>query len=81
MPPLKLHCGFQSIQTEGFFRSAVLKKGMELVKSSHTGDVCEIQDHGKGSVISGKCIPQTSVSKIPYSITVKVRNSFNKKFY
>lgn len=68
-----LHAGFQAVTHSINFHSATIKKGKDLVKSSHVQRVEELQSTNLGySFVRASVIRTTSVTLAPYKVNLEV---------
>ena len=74
MSVIRLEYGISRIEHTDFFRKSTIVKGIKLSEANHLDQVMEIIDKSNNSiVISGRCLPQTNISKDPYIIQIEVR--------
>ena len=73
MTEITITCGFGSISGLSF-REDIVKKGTDLLNSDHMGDVKEVRKSGKISIL-GRCVPEASIRKTPYPITLELNPS------
>lgn len=71
---VRILCGFNSIKLNVSKRSAT-EKARKLVESGHVIHVEEIQS-SESSVITGYVIRQTSTSRMPYKVQLKVNKLY-----
>ena len=81
MTEITIKCGFGKISGL-HFRDDIMTKGEDLLTGGHLGDVKEVRHpipiipylNGKISVI-GRCVPEASIRKTPYIITLELNPS------
>ena len=80
MTEITIKCGFGKISGL-HFRDDIMTKGEDLLTGDHLGDVKEVRHYpiipylnGKISVV-GRCVPEASIRKTPYIITLELNPS------
>jgi hypothetical protein len=71
-----LETGFSPIVCP-FHRPSNKKRGDELYIARHVSNVKEVHSDGKPATITGRCLPQTSISRLPYSVELTLDSDRN----